>query len=143
MNFCFLFFVFQFLVYGQPQLRSSIRSLDLSGEQCPGILILTCDANFTVIDSINWWVDNERLAVFDANADSTPFTTTTSPDLLNATVQLTSAASVNNFLSLQGQNINCGSFISRSSSFEIGKFTLTNESSHPGIHDHLFFPCFF
>ena len=82
--------------------------------------------------------------MFDAVDDSTPFTTTTTrPDILNATVQLTTAtitsgqfsyinftlsASVSNFLSLQGQNISCGSLGLRSS-FGIKEFTVNNEAA--------------
>ena len=139
------------LVFAQPQLSSSIGSLELSGEQCPGTLTLTCDArNFGPIDSINWFVGGERVAEFDYNADSTPFTTTTTrPDLLNATVQLTSAtftggqfsfinftlsASVSNFLSLQGQNISCGNLALRSL-FGIREFTVNNEAtSYHGMY---------
>ena len=82
--------------------------------------------------------------MFDFNADSTPFTTTTTrPDLLNATVQLTTAtftggqfsfinftlsASVSDFLSLQGQNISCGS-LALKSSFRIIEFTVNNGST--------------
>jgi len=137
-------------VCGQPELSSSIGSLVLSGEQCPGILTLTCDAvNFGTSDSIGWLVGDRRLAVFDALEHSTPFNITTSPDLLNATVQLTSAinnngqisfinftlsASVDNYHSLQGRNITCGTLGMRSSSFKIGEFTLINESAlYPGI----------
>jgi len=94
----------------------SMRSLELSGEQCPGILTLTCDTmNFGVGDSINWFVGDERLAVFDANVDSTPFTITTSPDLLNATVHLTSVLLVNgqfsfiNFTLCQCENVSLSS----------------------------------
>ena len=146
----------QSLVFGQPQLRSSIGSLELSGEQCPGTLTLTCDArNFGASDTINWFVGDERIFLFDANENATPLTgTTTRPDLLNATVQLTSAtitrhnqssfinftlsASVSNFFSLQGQNISCGNLgpEGRSSSFGIREFTLRNEStllSYQGI----------
>ena len=137
-----------FLVFGRPRLNSSIRSLELSGEQCPGTLTLTCDAtNFGISDSIEWFVDNQRIALFDANTDTTPFTTTTTrPDLLNATVQLTSvnftggqfsfinftlSASVSDFLPLEGQNISCGNLgaVSRSSSFGIRAFTVINEST--------------
>ena len=133
------------LVYAQPQLSSSIGSLQLSGEQCPGTLTLTCDArNFGSSVTINWFVGDDRLAVFDFITDSTPFTTTTSLNLLNATVQLTSATltnglfsyinftlstSLSDLLSLQRQNITCGIFVMRSSSFEITEFTLINESS--------------
>ena len=136
----------QSLVLDQPQLRSSIGLLELSGEQCPGTLTLTCDAeNFGVTtDNINWFVGSERVAVFDGNDDSTPFNTITiRPDLLNATVQLTSAnitsgqssfinftlsASVSNFLPLQGQNISCGNLLLRSF-FRIREFTVNNEST--------------
>ena len=137
--------VCQSLVFGQPQLSSSIGSLKLSGEQCPGTLTLTCDArNLGTSSSIDWFVGDDRLAVFDFIIDSTPFSTTTSPNLLNATVQLQSAtltngqfsyinftlsASVSDFLSLQRQNITCGIFSTRSSSFEITSFTVINESS--------------
>ena len=117
----------------------------LSGEQCPGTLTLTCDAvNLGASSSIEWFVGDDRLAVFDFVIDLTPFTTTTNPDLLNATVQLQSATLTNglfsyiNFtlstilsdlLSLQRQNITCGIFVMRSSSFEITEFTVINESS--------------
>ena len=137
--------VCQSLVFGQPQLSSSIGSMKLSGEQCPGTLTLPCDAvNFGTGDTISWFVGDDRLAVFDFAVDFTPFTTTTSPNLLNATVQLQSAthtngqfsyinftlsASLNDLLSLQGQNITCGSFVMRSSTFEITSFTVINESS--------------
>ena len=125
-------------------------SLELSGEQCPESLTLTCDArNFGTSDSIGWFVGNKRVADFDAATDSTPFTTTTTrPDLLNATVQLTSvtitggqfsfinftlSASVSNFLPFQGQNISCGNIVSRSS-FGIREFTVNNETtSYEGI----------
>ena len=136
------------LVFAQHQLSSSIGSLELSGEQCPGTLTLTCDArNLETIDTINWFVGGERYFLFDANSDSTPFTgTTTRPDILNATVQLTSvtisgnqssfinftlSASVSNFASLQGQNISCGNLgpEGTSSSFRIREFTLINEST--------------
>ena len=137
-----------FLVFGRPRLNSSIRSLELSGKQCPGTLTLTCDAtNFGISDSIEWFIDNQRIALFDANTDTTPFTTTTTcPDLLNATEQLTSvnftggqfsfinftlSASVSDFLPLEGQNISCGNLgaVSRSSSFGIKAFTIINEST--------------
>ena len=89
--------------------------------------------------------------MFDALVDSTPFTTTTTcPDLLNATVQLTTAtftggqfsfinitlsASVSNFLPLQGQSISCGSILLRSL-FEIREFTVNNESTtYKGINN--------
>ena len=138
-------------MFCQPHLSSSIGSLILSGEQCPGTLTLTCDAvNLGASSSIEWFVGDDRLAVFDFVIDSTPFTTTTNPNLLNATVQLQSAsltngqfsfinftlsASLSDFLSLQGQNITCGIFLRRSSSFEITKFTVINESSlYPGRH---------
>ena len=140
-----MYCVCQSLVFGEPQLSSSIGSLELSGEQCPGTLTLTCDAvRLGPSGSINWFVGDDRLAVFDFIIDSTPFTTTTSPNLLNATVQLLSAtltngqfsyinftlsAGLSDFLSLQGQNITCGSFVMRSSSFEITEFALINESS--------------
>ena len=135
-------------MFAQPQLSSSIGSLELSGEQCPGTLTLTCDAvDFGTSDSISWFVGDERVAEFDAATDSTPFTTTTTrPDLLNATVQLTSAtitggqfsfinftlsARVSNFLPLQGQNISCGSIVSKSS-FRIREITINNELSYQG-----------
>ena len=106
--------------------------------------------DFGPSDSINWFVGDERVAEFDANVDSTPFTTTTTrPDILNATVQLTTAtftggqfsfinftlsARVSNFLSLQGQNISCGNLVIRSS-FGIREFTVNNEStSYEGIY---------
>ena len=133
------------IVFCQLQLSSSIGLLELSGEQCPGTLTLTCHAvNFGYAESINWFVGDDRLAVFHFVSDSTPFTTTTKQNLLNATVQLQSAtltnglfsfinftlsAGLSNFLSLQGQNITCGSFVVRSSSFEITEFTVINESS--------------
>ena len=133
-------------------LASSIGSLELSGGQCPGTLTLTCDArNFGISDTIGWFVGDDRVAEFDANADSTPFTTTTTrPDILNATVQLTTAifsggqfsfinftlsASVSNFLSLQGQSINCGNFLLRSLPFGVRSFTVLNEApSYEGIN---------
>ena len=132
-------------MFCQPQLSSSIGSLELSGEQCPGILTLACDArNFGSSGTINWFVGDDRLAVFDFVEDQTPFTTTTSPNLLNATVQLTSAtvtngqfsyinftlsAGLSDFLSLQRQNITCGSSLMRSSSFKVAEFTVIIESS--------------
>ena len=131
--------------------------MELSGEQCPGTLTLTCDArNFGTSDSIGWFVGDVRVAEFDFNDDSTPFTTTTTrPDLLNATVQLTTAtftsvqssfinftlsASVSNFLSLQGQNISCGRIVLKSS-FRIREFTVNIEAtSYQGINETLFSP---
>ena len=136
----------------QPILTSSIGSLELSGEPCPGTLTLTCEArNFGTSDSINWFVGDVRVAEFDANTDSTPFTTTTTrPDVLNATVQLTSAtftggqfsfinftlsASVSNFLPLQGQSISCGNMVSRSL-FGIREFTVNNgATSYRGMYN--------
>ena len=139
------------IVFCQPQLISSLGLLELSGEQCLGTLILTCDArNLGASGTINWFVGDDRLAMFDVIDDRTPFTTTTSPNLLNATVKLQSATSCNGqfsyinftlsaglseFLSLQGQNITCGSFLIRSSSFKIAEFTVINESSlYPGTY---------
>ena len=107
--------------------------------------MLTCDAeSFGNSDIINWFVGEERVAVFDANENSTPFTgATTRPDLLNATVQLTSATitgsqssfinftlstSVSNFFPVQGQNITCGNVLAKSSPFGIREFTIINES---------------
>ena len=137
-------------VVGQPQLRSSIGPLELSGEQCPGTLTLTCDArNFGISDRIIWFVGDKNVAEFDILTDSTPFITiSTRSDILNATVQLTTAtitdgqssfinftlsASVSNFLSLQGQNISCGNLALRSL-FGIREFTVNNESaSYEGI----------
>ena len=136
------------VVFCQPPISSSIGPLELSGEHCPGTLTLTCDArNYGNAESINWFVGDERLAVFDLAVHSTPFTTTTNPNLLNATVKLESAtfsdsqfsyinftlsAGFSDFLSLQGQNITCGSVRMRSSSFKIAEFTVTNEL-YPGI----------
>ena len=139
------------IVFCQPQLISSIGLLELSGEQCLGTLTLACDArNLGASGTINWFVGDDRLAVFDVVEDRTPFTTTTSPNILNATVKLQSATSTNglfsyinftlsaglsDFLSLQGQNITCGSFLMRSSSFKITEFTVINESSlYPGTY---------
>ena len=123
----------------------------LSGEHCPGILTLTCDAvNLGPSGSMNWFVGDNRAAMFDFFRDPTPFTKTTNPNLLNATVQLQSvtltndqfsyiyftlSAGLSDLLSLKGQNITCGVFVWRSSSFEITEFTVINESSlYPGRH---------
>ena len=93
--------------------------------------------------------------MFDGNVDSTPFNTITiRPDLLNATVQLTSAnitggqssfinltlsARMRNFLPLQGQNISCGNLLLRSF-FRIREFTVNNEStSYKGINNMALF----
>ena len=134
------------LVFAQPQLSSSIGSLELAGDQCPGTLTLTCDAVNLTSSTIDWFVGDGRLAVFDFVSDPTPFTTITNPNLLNATVKLQSAtltngqfryinftlsAGLSDFLSLQGQNITCGIFVMRSSSFAITEFTVINESSYP------------
>ena len=131
---------------GQPQLWSSIGSFELSEEQCPETLTLTCDArNFGTSNTINWFVDNEQVAAFDINEDSAPFTTTTTrPDILNATVRLmmvniiggqfhflnfSLSAKMSNFLPLQGHNISCGNTGRRSSQFRIKEFTVNNEST--------------
>ena len=133
-------------------LTSSIGLYELSGEQCPGTLTLTCDAtNFGNSDTISWFVSGVRVAVFDAATHSTPFkTTTTRPDILTAAIQLTStsftggqfhfinftlSARVSHFLSLQGQNINCGNFLIKSSPFGIRSFTvLHGPPSYQGIY---------
>ena len=136
------------LVFGQLQLSSSIGSLELSGEQCPGILTLTCDARNFGSGRIIWFVGNQNVAEFDAVIESTPFvTTTTRPEILNATVQLTSAtfignqsnfinftlsASVSNFLTLQGQNISCGTLVLKRS-FGIKEFTINESTLYQGM----------
>ena len=101
-------------------------------------------------DSINWFVGDERVAKFDVNTDSTPFTTTTThPDILNATIQLTTAtltggqfsfinftlsARVSDFLPLQGQNISCGTIPLRRF-FRISEYTVNNEAtSYQGMY---------
>jgi len=114
----------QFLVYGHPQLSSSIGSLELSGE--------------------NWFVDDERLAEYDyENDESSNFNTTTNSNLLNATVQLRNAirngstfsfidftlsSSISSLVHLQGRNITCGVFATRSFPFEIIFFTTYNHT---------------
>jgi len=86
---------------------------------------------------------NNRLARFDINLDATPYTTATSPALLNATVKLTSASRINNqfnfinftlsvsivnLIPLQGRIISCGDLVQRSQHFKINDFFIINES---------------
>ena len=123
--------------------------MELSGEQCPGILILTCDArNFGTTGIIDWHAGDDRLARFDITVEHNfPFITSTSPDILNATVELTSASRHNNqfdfinytlrarideFSSLIGRNITCGSLIKRSLSFQINNFNVVDASKNKG-----------
>ena len=122
--------------------------MELSGEQCPGTLTLTCDARkFGISETINWFVGDDRLAVFDFAVDPTPFTTTTNPNLLNATVQLTSAnfsdglysfinftlfADLSNFISLQRRNITCGDIKLKSLPFAIKDVSIVNETTYRG-----------
>ena len=124
--------------------------LELSGEQCPGILTLTCDArNFGTTGIIDWYAgDDDRLARFDISGKHNfPFITSTSPDILNVTIELTSASRHNNqfdfinytltarmdeFLTLMGQNITCGSLIERSPSFRIDNFSVVDASMNKG-----------
>ena len=144
------------LVIAQPQLSSSIGSLELSGEQCPGTLTLTCDAeNLGNAESISWFVGgDDRLAEFDYRPDETPlpYMFTTTSDLLNATVEITSvnesnglfsflnftlSAKVTNFISLQGQNISCGTVNTRSLPFVIREFYIAAKNNE-GTYIHLY-----
>jgi len=129
---------------GKKTLTSSTGSLELSGEYCPGILTLTCDAVNAKVDSvINWYVDDIQVARFSMDDDSTPFITTTTPNVINGTVELTTArqrndsiffmnftlsASLANFLPLQGSNVSCGTIIVRSQIFQIKEFSIIHES---------------
>ena len=134
---------------GIPQLTSSTGSLELSGEQCPGILTLTCDAwNFGTTGIIDWYAGDDRLARFDIIGEHNfPFITSTSPDILNATIELISASRHNNqfdfinytltakideFSSLMGRNITCGSIPERSLSFQIDNFSVVDASINKG-----------
>ena len=134
---------------GTPQLTSSIGLLELSGEQCPGILTLTCDArNFGTTGIIDWYTGDDRLARFDISGEHNfPFITSTSPDILNATIELISASRHNNqfdfinytltarmdeFLYLMGRNITCGSLTERSPSFQIDTFSVIDASMNKG-----------
>ena len=134
---------------GTPQLTSSTGSLELSGEQCPGILTLTCDAwNFGTTGTIDWYAGDDRLARFDITGEhNIPFITSTSPDILNATIELTTAsrhnnqfdfinytltARINKFSSLMGRNVTCGSLIERSPSFRIDNFSIVDASINKG-----------
>ena len=133
--------VFVFSGQGQLILTSSIGSLELSGEQCPGKLTLTCDAvNFGTSGLIEWYVEDERLARFDINTN----TISISPHILNTTVRIMSSSRINNqfnftnfslsvsieeLIPFRGRNISCGSLIERSENFELNNFSIIKEMS--------------
>ena len=75
-----------------PSLTSSTDEYECVGQQCPGILTLTCNAlNFGTSGSIGWYVGDIRLVNYYIISDSLPYSVTlTSP--LNATVQISSVS---------------------------------------------------
>ena len=128
------------MVLGQlPSLRSSTGESLLSGQQCPGILTLTCNAmNFGTSGLIGWYAGNLRLARFDIISDSLPYSVAlTSP--LKATVQISSvsqsnsyfnfinftlSAPVSNFITIRGLAVTCGTLGVRSEEFRIFNYTV-------------------
>ena len=151
-----VFYTFSIVVLsgqGQLILASSIGSLELSGEECPGTLTLICDArNFKTSGLIEWYVEDDRLARFDITTDTLPFTASTSPAILNATVQLLSASrngnqfnftnftlsvKIRELIPLQGRTISCGNLIDRSQLFEVNEFSIINETL--GMNTFIYF----
>ena len=128
------------VVLGQlPSLRSSTGESLLSGQQCPEILTLTCNAiNFGTSGLIGWYVGNQRLVRFDIVSDSLPYSVAlTSP--LKATVQISSvsqsnsyfnfinftlSAPVSNFITIRGMDVTCGTLGVRSEEFRILNYTI-------------------
>ena len=121
-----------------PSLRSSTGESLLSGQQCPGILTLTCNAmNFGTSGLIEWYAGDQRLVRFDIS-DSLPYSMAlTSP--LKATVQISSvsqsnsyfnfinftlSAPVSNFITIRGLAVTCGSLGVRSEEFRILNYTI-------------------
>ena len=96
----------------------------------------------------DWYDGDARLARFDLSGKHNfSYNTSTSTDILNATIELTSArthgnqndfikytltARIDEFLSLMGQNITCGSLVERSLSFQINNFSVVDTSMNKG-----------
>ena len=120
-------------------LQKLIQSMSLS-KNC-SCLTLACDAvNFGTSGLIEWYVEDERLARFDLNAN----TLSTSPDILNTTVQIMSSSRINNqfnftnfslsvsieeLIPFKGRNISCGSLTEKSENFELNNFSIIKEMS--------------
>ena len=93
-----------------------------------------------------WYTNDNQLARFDEEDVTpfneeyvTPFNITTRSDIFNATVRVTSVVEVNgyfsfdnftltarvsDFLSLQGQNLTCGTLLDRSEPFQVNNFSI-------------------
>ena len=132
-------------VFCRPNLTSSIGSLQLSGEQCPGILTLTCDAvNFGTSGTIDWFVNDTRIARYDVvdgiTIDSpdlnvtigAPSNTSERFDFLNFTL----SANKVEYLLIQGRNVTCGhaQVTARSEEFRIGNFDIVKEPSYESMY---------
>ena len=142
---CIIIFFVPLSVLCRPNLTSSIGSLQLSGEQCPGVLTLTCDAvNFGTSGTIDWFVNDTRIARYDV-VDGI---TIDSPDL-NVTIgapsnsserfdflNFTLSANKMEYLSIQGRNITCGhaQVTARSEVFRIGNFYIVEEPSYESMY---------
>ena len=126
-------------IIGLPQLTSNVGS-QLSGEYCPGSVILTCNAlGFGTSGLIDWYINDTVLARYTFRVDDKfPFIVMVE-DILNATVQISSSNFSNgvfnfenftlsvdlvNLFPFQGQNITCGTITERSNVFNINKFTI-------------------
>ena len=122
-----------------PSLTTSTDEYELSGQQCPGFLTLTCNAlNFGTSGSIASYAGDLRLVTYDIASDSLPYSVTlTSP--LNATVQMSSvsenngtfnfinftlSASVSNFITIRGTAVTCGTLVVRSEEFRVSNYTV-------------------
>ena len=80
-----------------PRLRSSTGESLLSGQQCPGILTLTCNAmNFGTSGLIGWYAGDQCLARFDIISDSLPYSVALASPL-KATVQISSVSQSNSY----------------------------------------------
>ena len=143
-----MWLVYLYLVYlllcvalGDVSLTSSISSLELSGLQCPSNITLWCNRTGSD-DVIDWYVGDNLVARFEAD-ESTPYMRALHSSRLDGNVILVSfnqsvfpyvyinytlTANVNNWLSIKGQNVTCGTNTDRSEPFQVKEFITIDES---------------
>ena len=116
---------------GIVNLASSISSLELSGLQCPGSITLWCNRTGSD-DVIDLYVGDILIGRFEAD-ESTPYMRALHSSRLDGNVILvtfnqsifpyvyinyTLTANVNNWLSIKGKNVTCGTNTDRSEPFK-------------------------
>ncbi len=125
-----------------PEVISSINSL--SGPQCPGTVVFTCNALDFGSQIINWYINNTNVAKYTfSQHDVFPVNITSSISVLKASISSAYIqnsrfnyknfilfANLEDLLPFQGQILTCGTVAQKSNYFQIENYDIQGEYNH-------------